>query len=77
MNRSLLDLGTGLFFFASDETVRGFSDWKARSMAGELEGIELIRQMGQLMVSLRKDVGYLETTLTEDDFLRSFVTDWH
>lgn len=77
LQKQILDLSTGLFFFASDETVKKYGEWKMSSSKGELEGIELLRQFGKLMVVLRKDLGQKETSLTEDDFLRLFVTDWH
>ena len=32
--------------------------------------------MGNLMVVLRKDVGYDDTSLTADDYLRMFIADW-
>jgi hypothetical protein len=77
LQKQILDLSTGLFFFASDETVQKYGEWKVGSIKGELEGIELLRQFGKLMVVLRKDLGQKETSLTEDDFLRLFVNDWH
>ena len=76
IQKEMLDLATGLFFFASDETVRKYGDWKMGSNKGELDGIDLIRQFGDLMVALRKDLGQTNTELTGDDFLRLFVTDW-
>jgi len=77
IQKEILDLSTGLFFFASDETVRKYGEWKMGSNKGELEGIELLRQFGRLMVVLRKDLGQKETVLTENDYLRLFITDWH
>lgn len=71
------ELATGLFFFASDEAVRDYGLWKEKSTRGDLEGIELLRALGKLMVVLRRDLGYADTQLTEDDFLRLFVTDWY
>ena len=72
----VLHLGIGLFFFASDEAVRDYGSWKIRSAQGELEGADLLRDLGRLMVVLRKDLGYSDTALSEDDYLRMFITDW-
>lgn len=77
LNSQVMELGTGLFFFASDDAVRDYGEWKVKSSRGELEGIELLRTLGKLMVVLRRDLGYVDTVLTEDDFLKLFVTDWH
>jgi hypothetical protein len=38
--------------------------------------MKLLSDLGDLMLALRKDVGYSETSLTGDDYLRMFVTDW-
>ncbi|MBN1456307.1 MAG: hypothetical protein JW912_00465 [Sedimentisphaerales bacterium] len=77
INKKILNLATGLFFFASDQTVKKYGDWKTRSGKGELAGIEIVRQFGQLMVALRKDLGHADTALNEDDYLNLFVTDWY
>ncbi|MCE8027691.1 hypothetical protein HOP54_03180 [Halomonas daqingensis] len=77
LNSQVMELGTGLFFFASDEAVRDYGEWKTKSSRGELDGIELLRTLGKLMVVLRRDLGYVDTALTEDDFLKLFITDWH
>lgn len=76
LNKQILDLGTGLFFFASDETVQKYGAWRIQSATGELSGVELLRQFGELMVALRRDLGQGETELRGDDFLRLIITDW-
>ena len=77
MQNNILKLATGLFFFASDETVRKYGEWKKQSITEEIKGIDLLRQYGWLMVALRKDLGQSKTGLTADDYLRLFVNDWH
>ena len=77
IQKKVLNLATGLFFFASDETVKKYGDWKMKTNKGELSGIELLRQFGKLMVALRKDLGQSDTELNEDHYLRLFITDWH
>lgn len=76
LTKQILDLGTGLFFFASDETVRKYGAWKVRSATGEISGVDVLRQFGELMVALRRDLGQSQTELNGDDFLRLIITDW-
>ena len=71
-----IELGIGLFFFASDETVRKYGIWKRESSQEGADPMKLLSDLGELMLALRKDVGYSETGLTGDDYLRMFVTDW-
>lgn len=77
IQNEILKLATGLFFFASDETVRKYGHWKSDSIKGDIKGIDLLREYGNLMVALRKDLGYKDTQLTSGDYLRLFVNDWH
>ena len=72
----VIELGIGLFFFASDETVRKYGTWKRESSRESADPMKLLSDLGDLMLALRKDVGYSETSLTGDDYLRMFVTDW-
>ncbi|MBE0472423.1 MAG: hypothetical protein IBX55_23310 [Methyloprofundus sp.] len=72
----VVELGIGLFFFASDETVKRYGKWKQESAVEGADPMEVLSGLGELMVALRCDVGYGDTTLTGDDYLRMFVTDW-
>ena len=72
----VVELGIGLFFFASDETVRQYGDWKVETAKGVAEPLAVLSQLGRLMVALRKDVGYDDTELTAHDYLKMFITDW-
>ncbi|MAM56416.1 MAG: hypothetical protein CMN25_03690 [Salinicola sp.] len=72
----VVELGIGLFFFASDETVQRYGRWKTESAVEAADPFKLLRGLGELMVALRRDVGYNETSLTSDDYLRMFITDW-
>ena len=38
--------------------------------------MEILRTYGQLMLQMRRDLGYSDTNLNEDDFLRSIIIDW-
>jgi hypothetical protein len=73
----VVELGIGLFFFASDETVREYGDWKVETAKGTAEPLAVISQLGRLMIALRKDVGYEDTKLNAHDYLKMFITDWN
>jgi hypothetical protein len=72
----VVELGIGLFFFASDTTVREYGKWKRETAIEGINPFVVVSQLGELMVALRKDVGYAETELDRDDYLRMFITDW-
>lgn len=71
-----VELGIGLFFFASDSTVREYGRWKYETSKPGANPFKVLEGMGNLMVALRKDVGYDDTSLAADDYLRMFITDW-
>ncbi|CAH0314779.1 hypothetical protein [Peribacillus simplex] len=78
-NRKLLDLGTKLFFFASDETVKKFVQFRKYSLSvgtPEYESMQNIIILAELIVLIRKDLGYSNTECTKDDFLHIMLTDW-
>ena len=65
-----------MFFFASDSTVREYGRWKYETSKQGADPLKVLENMGNLMVVLRKDVGYDDTSLTADDYLRMFIADW-
>ncbi|MFE4812810.1 hypothetical protein ACFQ9Y_16975 [Peribacillus simplex] len=79
-NRKMLDLGTKLFFFASDETVKKFVDFRKYSLSVGTPGYEsmqVIIILAELIVLIRRDLGYSNTECTKDDFLHIMLTDWN
>lgn len=73
----IVELGIGLFFFASDSTIREYGTWKTET--AKMDGanpITVLSGLGNLMVALRKDVGYENTELAGSDYLKLFITDW-
>lgn len=72
----VVELGIGLFFFASDSTVREYGKWKVETAKEGADPYSVLNSLGQLMVSLRKDVGYEDTDLNPRDYLKMFITDW-
>jgi len=71
-----VELGIGLFFFASDSTVREYGRWRHEPSKPGPDPFKVLEGMGNLMVALRKDVGYDQTSLAADDYLGMFITDW-
>lgn len=72
----VVELGIGLFFFASDSTVREYGTWKTESANKGADPYALLSGLGKLMVALRKDVGYDKTELNGGDYLKMFITNW-
>lgn len=72
----IVELGIGLFFFASDSTVREYGTWKAESAKKGADPYAVLSGLGKLMIALRKDVGYDKTELDGADYLKMFITDW-
>lgn len=72
----VVELGIGLFFFASDSTVREYGTWKTETVKEGADPFTVISGLGKLMVALRKDVGYENTELEGGDYLKMFITDW-
>lgn len=79
-NQTMLTLATKLFFFASDDTVKKFVEWRKYHLTTDeaaVNPLRVITLLAELIVEIRKDVGYKETSCTKDDFLHIMLTDWH
>ena len=78
-NKKMMDLGTKLFFFASDETVKKYVEWRRFGLETEVKKEDqhkVIILLAELMVLIRKDLGYKDTLCTKDDFLHIMLKDW-
>lgn len=78
-NKYMLDLGVKLFFFASDSTVKKYIEWRfctIKPKNGTVDPIELMRIYGDLILEIRKDLGYQDTKCDRSDFLNIMLTDW-
>lgn len=71
-----VELSIHLFFFASDQTIKKYVEWRRRSQRGEFKGTEVLQEFGELMIMFRRDLGYDTTKITSDDFLFLIVNDW-
>lgn len=78
-NRKILDLGIKLFFFASDETVQKYVEWRKYGLQAGQEGYDNKKTLilyAELVTLMRRDLGYKDTECTRDDFLYIMLTDW-
>jgi len=71
--KQLLDLSVTLFFFASDQTIRAYAKWRESgrqsSEGSPVSAQDVASLYGNLMVLIRRDLGYTDTTLSPDDFM--------
>jgi len=78
-NKTMLDLGTKLFIYASDETVKKFVEWRKYGLTADtvnFDSKQIIILLAELIVLIRKDVGNTDTQCTKDDFLNIMLKDW-
>ncbi|APH66914.1 hypothetical protein [Bacillus sp. LR_5] len=77
-NKNMTDLGSKLFVFASDNTVKKFVEYRKVSLKvnNAKDAEKLIVLLGELMVLIRKDLGYSQTKCTKNDFLNILLNDW-
>jgi len=78
-NQKMLDLGIKLFFFASDETVKKYVEWRKYGLQTGQEYYDNKKTLllyAELVTLMRRDLGYQETGCTRDDFLNIMLTDW-
>ncbi len=78
-NKNMLNLGVKLFFFASDETVKKYVEWRRYGLRVEREGGDkkkILLMYAGLVVSMRKDLGYFDTKCDQNDFLFIMLKDW-
>lgn len=77
------DFGTKLFFFASDATIRKYLDLRKlvfskenQILPGQLKNPEEATQLyAELILSMRKDLGYSETNCTPNDLIKIVTVD--
>jgi len=80
-NRRITDLGLKLFFFASDATVKSYVAFRLYGMQADsaernTDPTRLIVLLAELVVSMRRDLGYSETECSVDEVLNIMLTDW-
>ena len=80
MKKLWYDLGAKLFFFASDNTIKKYIELRSHTAdqtnftQGQLtDPMVPIRLYSEIIFSMRKDLGYEDTTCTADDFLKTIM----
>lgn len=73
-NQEFAKFGNHLMLFAGDDTIKKYSYFRE---LGKTEGNEklYLRYYSELVLSLRKDIGYTNTEINEIDFLSLWITD--
>lgn len=77
LQKEFLDIGNGLFFYASDETVKHYIDFRRIVYVEKEASMRLIQTYGKLVASMRRDLGHADSKLTAEDYLMVAFTDWH
>lgn len=82
LNITMADISSKLFYFASDETLKKYVEWRqfGLKMQKETNGLKephrIVILFAELIVLMRKDLGYKNTKCNENDFLNIILTDW-
>lgn len=72
-------LGIKLFFFASDETVKKYVEFRGYGQKAKDPDFDASKQLillAEIMVLIRRDLGYKDTACNIDDFFNIIITDW-
>lgn len=73
-HKRLLKIKETILSYGSDEVVNSLSIWLRLSQS-TLAPYEKMHTLGRLLLSIRKDMGYPKTKLTEDDLLLYIMQD--
>jgi hypothetical protein len=87
LNEKMPEIISGLYEFTgklwivgSDNVVRSYNNWRALSQqaenAGSKEKMKMMLDMMQIVIEMRKDLGYNNTKIGPEDLLRTFVNDF-
>ncbi len=76
-NRTFMSYGNKLMLFASDETIKKYVAFREFGKVTEQDRqfSNYLKIYGQFVISLRKDVGYSDTKITEVEYLSLWLTD--
>ena len=66
------DLGKDLIIYGSDDVVKAFQKWVDAGRKGQMS----IKQFGELVVAIRRDMGNKRTKITHEEVLRQFINDY-
>ena len=79
--KEISDMRTKLFYFASDDTVKKYVEWRKYGINNKndphlKESHKIIKLFAELVLLMRKDLGYKNTVCDIDDYLNIILTDW-
>ena len=66
------ELAKDFIVYGSDNVVRAFQKWVETGRKGGVS----VRQFGELVVTIRRDMGNKKTTITYEEVLRQFINDY-
>ena len=76
LNASMIEAGTKLFIYGSDEVCKEFNNFRRVSQDPEQNVYKILASYGRLLLAIRKDAGYPDTEMTVEEILRSFIVDY-
>jgi hypothetical protein len=68
----MVDANKDLMLYASDDVLSLYHDWLNKSRDGVVD----LGQFGELILSIRRDMGHAKTRIKSDDVLRQMITDY-
>lgn len=74
-----LNLGTGLFFFSNDATIKSFVAFRRHVLKAnepEYDEFRAVILYAELILNIRRDLGYVNTSCEIDDFMFLILSDW-
>lgn len=80
-NKDMTDIGIKLFFFAGDSTVKKYVEFRRYMLLPQKPvdiniTIKFFSLYAELIIMMRKELGYENTECTIDDFLTIILRDW-
>ena len=64
----------GLWIVGSDEVIKAFLDWKSLSANNTMYNQEYFEKLVEIMIEMRKDLGYKNSKITTKDLLATFMS---
>ena len=68
----MFDVSKDLIIYGSDDVVNAFQKWLGSAREGKLT----LGPFGEIVISIRRDMGNSKTKITYEDVLRQFIVDY-
>ena len=72
LTERMQELSKDLIIYGSDDVVKAFQKWVDTGRKGGIS----IKQFGELVVAIRRDMGNKKTKITYEEVLRQFINDY-